>query len=105
MPMTFIVRIFIISRSLTLRISAGGAVEAALLEDEHITALGALAGQVLGQAVVLQLGCIIIADVLLQDAGDGISAGKDGLSFFPGKGRAADTAQLLDHGGNLYPGS
>ena len=79
-PSVYFVNIF----PLALRIPACGADVAAFLVDEHVAALGALSRQVLGQAVVLHLGLIITADMLLQDAGDGVSAGEDGLALLPG---------------------
>jgi hypothetical protein len=89
---------------LALRIPACRADVAALLVDEHIATIGALPGQVLGQTVVLHLGLIITADMLFQDAGDGIGAGEDRLALLPGDGRAADAAELLHHRGNIHPG-
>lgn len=63
---------------LALGISAGRAVVAAFLVDEHVAALGALAGHVLSQAVVLHFGLVIaIDDMFLQNAGNGVGAGED----------------------------
>ncbi len=70
---------------LALGIPAAGADEAAFLEDEQVAAVGALSGQVFGQAVVLQIRLIFItSDILFQYAGNGIGAGEDGLAFLPG---------------------
>ena len=84
-------------------IAAGGAVEAAFLVDQHVAAFRALAGKVLGQAVIGKFGLIVLlpADVLLQYAGDGIPAGENRLAFLPGNGRATDAAKLLYHGCNF----
>jgi hypothetical protein len=60
---------------LAFRIAAGGTVVAALGEDEHVGALRALAGHVLGQAVVLKLGLVIVVNVFFKYAGDGVGAG------------------------------
>ena len=65
---------------------------AAFLVNQHIAALGALTGHVLGQAVIFELKLIFAVDVLFQHAGDGIGAGEDGLAPFPGYRRTADTA-------------
>ena len=87
---------------LTLRISTDTADEAAFLIDEHVAALRALPGQVLGQAVVLRPGLtVVITGMLFQHAGNGIGAGEDRLALFPGNGRAADTAELFYQRGDL----
>ena len=91
--------------SLALGIPARRAVVAALGVDEHIRALRALAGQVLGQAVVLHLGPGIAADVLLQHAGDGVGAGKNRLALLPGDGWAAYAAQLFHDRGHIHSGA
>ena len=89
---------------LALRIPARRADIAAFLVNEHIAALGALSGQVLGQSVVLHLGLVLTADVLLQDTGNSIGAGEDGLALLPGDGWTADAAELLHHRGDIHPG-
>ena len=78
---------------------------AAFLVDEHIGTLGALAGQVLGETVVLEGGPGFLAYMLLQHAGDGVGAGQDGLAFRPGHAGTADTAELLNYRGDIYPGA
>ena len=62
---------------LALGIAAGGAVVAAFLVDQHVGALRALAGHVLGQAVVFQFGLGLAVDVLFQHAGNGVRAGEN----------------------------
>ena len=49
---------------LALGIAAGEAVVAAFLVNEHVAALGALTGHVLGQTVVLQLRPVFTVDML-----------------------------------------
>jgi hypothetical protein len=79
--------------SLALGIPAVRADIAPLLVAEQISAVGALPGEVLDQPVVLRLGWGgLAADVLFQDAGDGVGAGEDGLALVPGDGGAADAS-------------
>ncbi len=85
---------------LALRIPAAGADEAAFLIGQQTTAVRALPGYVPGQAVVLRFIrsiTIMIATItgitlymFFQNAGNGIGAGEDSLTPFPGNGRAAD---------------
>ncbi len=87
----------------TLGIAAARADKAALLIDKQVTAIGALPSQVLGQAVVLQSGlAIVTGGVLFQNAGNGIGTGENRLTFFPGNGWTADTAELPYYLGNIY---
>ena len=79
--------------------------EAAFLIGQQVAAVGALPGDVLNQAVILGSFStttivtitLITADVLLQDAGNGVGAGEHRLALLPGNGGAADTAELSHH--------
>jgi len=73
--------------------------------DQHVGAFRALTGHVLGQAVVLHPGLIVGVDVLLQHAGDGVCAGKNGLAPLPRYRGTADAPQLLDHLGHVHAGA
>ena len=77
---------------LALGIAAGGAVVTALGVDEHVRALRALTGHVLGEAVVLNFGLFIRLNVLFQHTGDGVRARKNRLTAFPGDGWTANAA-------------
>ena len=65
---------------------------APLLVPKQVATLRALPSQVLGYARVLRLRLSGTANVLLQNAGNGISAGEYGLALLPGNGGAADAS-------------
>ena len=69
---------------------------AAFRVDEHVGAFRALAGQVLGKAVIVHFLGVFRNDVLFQYTGNGVRARENGLTLFPGDRRAADAAQLFD---------
>ena len=49
--------------------------EAAFLISQQVATLRALPGQVLGQAILLKLGFVIVTHVFFQNAGNSISTG------------------------------
>ena len=111
-------------RSLTLRVPARRALHAAFFVTHDAAAIRAHADDIAGDMVFqlfFALGDLIVElffgadrrcgfglDLVIDepafdDARDGIGAGKDAASLFPGRRRTADAAQLLDDDLDIHP--
>ena len=89
-----------------LGVTAGRTMMTALGVHQHITALRALAGKVLGQAIVFKDRRVLgLLNVGFQHAGDSIGARKNALTMVPGHARTANAAKVLDHLGYLHSGA
>ncbi len=82
---------------LALREATVRALEAAFFKDEHAGAVRTLAGHILTAVIFGFWLAIYPCYLFLQYRTNGISAGENGLSFFPGYRWASDASQLFDN--------
>src|SRR4030042_1121271 len=82
-------------------VATTAAEEAALLIDQQIAAVRALAGNIPDNRRLHDRPVRTLLDFLLQNTGNGIRTGQDGMSALPGNRRTAKAAQMLDNGVHL----